>query len=262
MKVITKDNQQNVLLDHLYSATTIRERCQQVFAFVQQDQSPYFCYHSENLALVVDYVIQEIEQNYPDRKIPYHSRFRHFEVGNRNRWQELCHWNKGVDVLELGKQYFDLVTVSVLLDAGAGKDWYYQEQDSGKSFGRSEGLAVASFFLFCNGFFANDPDQPYRVDGEKLQQVTSSQLAKGFQVRQNNQLVGLDGRTELLNRLGKVLCQQPEYFGSPARIGNLLELCQKQSIAGCLLAPDLLKILLYCVCIDLAGSPFFRRIQI
>ena len=47
---------------------------------------------------------------------------------------------------------FDLAIVSVLLDAGAGPDWRYEEGRTGETFARSEGLAVASFDLFIGGW--------------------------------------------------------------------------------------------------------------
>ncbi len=49
----------------------------------------------------------------------------------------------------------ELVITSVLLDAGAGTAWQYREPD-GRSFSRSEGLAVASYHLFMSGALASD----------------------------------------------------------------------------------------------------------
>ena len=59
----------------------------------------------------------------------------------------------------------DLFLVSVLLDAGAGNDWTYRDETSGQSFSRSEGLGVASFNMFRDGFFSGDVQQPHQVDG-------------------------------------------------------------------------------------------------
>jgi len=66
---------------------------------------------------------------------------------------------------EKTKRLIDLFLVSVLLDAGAGNDWTYHDETSGKSFSRSEGLGVASFNMFREGFFSGDVNQPHRVDG-------------------------------------------------------------------------------------------------
>lgn len=53
----------------------------------------------------------------------------------------------------------------MLLDAGAGNAWSYREKETGETYARSEGLAIASFEMFKDGMFSGDPEQPYRVDG-------------------------------------------------------------------------------------------------
>ena len=63
------------------------------------------------------------------------------------------------------KRLLDLFLVSVLLDAGAGNQWAYHEIGTDKSYGRSEGLAIASLDMFKAGFFSGVDDQPCRVDG-------------------------------------------------------------------------------------------------
>jgi len=69
------------------------------------------------------------------------------------------------DVKEECRRLLDLFLVSVLLDAGAGNQWIYHEIGTDKSYGRSEGLAIASLDMFKVGFFSGLDDQPYRVDG-------------------------------------------------------------------------------------------------
>jgi len=69
------------------------------------------------------------------------------------------------DLKEKTRRLIDLFLVSVLLDAGAGNDWVYHDEASGRSFSRSEGLGVASFNMFKEGFFSGDVHQPHRVDG-------------------------------------------------------------------------------------------------
>jgi hypothetical protein len=68
------------------------------------------------------------------------------------------------DVEEICKRLIDLFLVSVLLDAGAGSAWAYQEQESGQKFSRSEGLGVASIKMFTDGLFSGYSEQPCRVD--------------------------------------------------------------------------------------------------
>lgn len=50
----------------------------------------------------------------------------------------------------------DLFFVSVLLDAGAGDVWKFQEPGSEQTYNRSEGIAIASLHMFLNGDFATD----------------------------------------------------------------------------------------------------------
>lgn len=77
------------------------------------------------------------------------------------------------DVKEQTKRLLDLFLVSVLLDAGAGGDWTYEDAPTKQTFSRSEGLGVASFNMFVTGFFSGDAQQPYRVDGQSLVHLTS-----------------------------------------------------------------------------------------
>ncbi len=71
------------------------------------------------------------------------------------------------NIKEQARRLFDLVVVSVLLDAGAGNAWKYKEPVTGLTFSRSEGLGVASIHMFESGLFSSDPHQPYQVDGKQ-----------------------------------------------------------------------------------------------
>ena len=67
------------------------------------------------------------------------------------------------------------------------------------------------------------PPIPLRVDAAGLRALTAEQLAAAFQVGADNPLVGLDGRLDVLHRLGDVLAADPDVFGSDGRPGGLLE---------------------------------------
>lgn len=57
--------------------------------------------------------------------------------------------------------------VSVLLDAGAGNTWTFIEPGSNIRLSRSEGLAVASLYMFKNGLFTdNGSGNAAKVDGK------------------------------------------------------------------------------------------------
>jgi hypothetical protein len=59
----------------------------------------------------------------------------------------------------------DLFIVSVLLDAGAGDTWQFEEPGSGHIYTRSEGIAVASLYMFTAGDFSTTQDEKHMVDG-------------------------------------------------------------------------------------------------
>ena len=56
--------------------------------------------------------------------------------------------------MELTRRLIDLFFVSVLLDAGAGDHWRYIEPGTEREYERSEGIAVASLYMFKGMAFA------------------------------------------------------------------------------------------------------------
>ena len=207
----------------LRDAQTIRERCNNVFEAVAAGSSAHFSLHMERLAPVADRVAALARQRFADGRIPYHSRWRHFEAGGVNRAAELDAALAGRSEAERARARIDLALVSVLLDAGAGADWSFEEGPGGQRFARSEGLGVASFRAFMAGRFSSDPREPCRVDADALAAMDAAALAEMFQVGSDNPLVGLDGRAALLRRLGSVLHEQAGPSGSPARPGQLFD---------------------------------------
>jgi len=208
---------------YLRTPAAIRERCDRLYTLACADQLHHFRCNLHQLDRVANYVIEVIRAEYPDLNIPFHSRWRHFEVGNVPRLAELEQHLAGLTPLQKAQTKFDLAIVSVLLDAGAGSDWQYHEHETGLVFRRSEGLAVASFRMFCQGAFSSDSQCPLQADAQGLQQLTAQKLAQGFQVSQANPLLGVEGRVELLQRLGQSLNTMPQLFGREnPRPGNLV----------------------------------------
>lgn len=75
-------------------------------------------------------------------------------------------WKKaGCDDKELTRRLIDLFFVSVLLDAGAGDHWNYVEPGTQKSYERSEGIAVASLYMFLDGDYSSEKSDVPLVDG-------------------------------------------------------------------------------------------------
>ncbi|HAX75856.1 MAG TPA: DUF1688 domain-containing protein [Cyanobacteria bacterium UBA11372] len=224
------NNQQTIA--YLRTPAAIRERCDRIFKLACDRQLNYFRCDLSKLDTTADYVIEVMRENYPDLNIPFHSRWRHFEVGDPARLGELDLALAKLTPIEKAKVKFDLAIISVLLDAGAGADWQYYEQETGQVFRRSEGLAVASFRMFCQGAFSSNPEQPLQADATGLKAITIQKLAQGFQVSPENPLVGLDGRVKLLQRLGEILTQNRIFFGEEnPRPGNLVDYLLKNKIS-------------------------------
>ena len=228
----------------LRQASTIRERCATILRAVGEGRSAHFTLDRAKLADTAQRVEQVTRRNYPDLRIPYHSRWRHFEAGGVDRKDELDARLAGLDAAAQARARIDLTVVSVLLDAGAGAGWRYAEAASGQGFSRSEGLGVASFRGFMQGLFSSDPAQPLRVDAAALRRLDAGTLAAMFQVRDDNPLVGLDGRTLLLRRLGEAMQVQHASFGADGRPGALFDRLALKSHQAPLTAPQLLQALL------------------
>ena len=142
---------------------------------------------------------------------------------------------------------FDLAMVSVFLDAGAGPTWRYRDPKSGLAIGRSEGLGLASLGMFTGGLFSADPQgRPLRVDADVLSHLSVADVARGLQVSDANPLVGLEGRVDLLRRLGKLVASKVDIFGrhDTPRPGGLFDQLAARAENGRLPAPVILSELL------------------
>lgn len=226
---------------YLRSPVAIRERCQQVLELACSEQLQHFVYDASKFPEVVTYVVSVIRQTYPRLHIPWHSRWRHFHASGVDRLADLTQRLASLDQAERARCCFDLVITSVLLDAGAGAHWRYHEMASGMDYARSEGLAVASFHMFLNGLFSGRRDRPWQADATGLQCLTEARLAEALQVTAHNPLVGLAGRTALLQQLGAVMEGAPHYFGKHTpRLGNLYDYLWAHANGGVLQARHIL----------------------
>ncbi|OAG12971.1 DUF1688-domain-containing protein [Paraphaeosphaeria sporulosa] len=213
---------------YLLSLDAIRDRAKIVGEAAKAGKLSHFNVHDEKLGAVADYVTAVIKRDYgPDKygQIPPHGRWQHFEVGNQPRIDDLLsQWKtEGHDDKELTRRLIDLFFVSVLLDAGAGDHWRYVEPGTEQMFERSEGIAVASLYMFKEGAFASLQANKMIVDGKGLEQLTSSALATGFQISDRNPMLGVDSRTNLLKSLGTSLLAHSNVFGPEGRPGNIVD---------------------------------------
>ena len=207
--------------DYLQTPRAIRERAELVFGLAQRESLAHWQLHEARLLDVARRVLAVTRQQYPDlARIPYHGRYRHFDVGGVSRLAEFDAKISGLSADEQLAARFELVISSVLLDAGSGRTWQYRGADGGL-YSRSEGLAVASYELYARGGLGGGSHAPL-ADASGLRALTANALGAAFQVSANNPLTGLEGRAALLRRLGDVVLATPEYFGEGSpRLGNL-----------------------------------------
>ncbi|WP_422000827.1 URC4/urg3 family protein [Reyranella sp.] len=198
-------------LAYLRTPAAIRERAEAMLKYVEDGRSAWFSVDANGLEAAVQATLEVTRRRFPDPvAIPFHSRWRHFEAGGRDRWAALAPRLAGLPPEEVARRRMDLAVVSVLLDAGAGPSWSYREPQTGETYARSEGLGVASFHMFANGAFSRDAKgDPLRVDAERLAVLTPMDIAMGFQVKAHNPMTGLEGRAELLRKLGGVGLARP-----------------------------------------------------
>ncbi|KTD64554.1 URC4/urg3 family protein [Legionella spiritensis] len=216
-------NYDNQVITRLRDLRTIREQAGRLLELGRAKQLNHFSLDESRLADTAQFVTEVMLENYPDLDIPYHSRWRHFEAGGHHRVQQLRTQLSGSADEDMGNIFFELAIISVLLDAGAGHQWKFFDQKTGRNFSRSEGLAIASFEWYMSGGFSCTPQQPYRVDYERLQSLRLVDLKEAFQVSKDNPLEGLEGRLQLLNQLGDVLVKSPQFFGIEARLGHFYQ---------------------------------------
>ena len=223
----------------LLTAAAVRDRCGIVFAAAERGEARHFRLVRARLDEAVSRVVEITQQRYPDLDVPYHSRWRHFSAGGVDRAAQVA---PGADPEEAARARIDLAVVSVLLDAGAGAHWRFQEAETGQILSRSEGLAVASLRAMQSGLFSADPAEPWRADAGALSRITSEALAGAFQHAAGNELTGIEGRAALLRRLGEVCTAHPALFGTAARPGNLYHYWAARREE--LTAPEILRTLL------------------
>ena len=223
----------------LLNAAAVRERSHEMLELALDGEVEGWSVDLDRLDTAAELTAQVTRENYPDLKIPFHARGRHFVAGEPRLPDPS-------DPAARARAAFDLVIVSVLLDAGAGTGWRYRDGASGETFSRSEGLAIASQRLFEAGTFSAEPGAPLRVDADALAGLEVGALARGFQVDDTNPLVGLDGRAALLRRLGEQVRARPDLFAAAdaPRPGGLYDALAARAGQGRVPAAVILELLL------------------
>ena len=220
---------------------TVRARCAAILRAVEANVSEHFTLNRAALPALAERVAALTLRRFPDLKIPYHSRWRHFEAGGVDRKLALDALLSTRTVADAARARFDLTVVSVLLDAGAGPAWRYTEgraegraeghgasaagaeAGTGQVLQRSEGLGVATWHAFLNGVFSATADDPLRADATALEKIDAAALRALFQSSPSNPVVGLEGRAGLIVRLGAALRDEAALGGGAARPALLFD---------------------------------------
>lgn len=213
----------------LLSAAAVRERAHEMLALALDGKVEGWRVDLDRLDDAAALTAKVTRETYPSLDIPFHARWRHFVAGAPDlpaAWPER------------GRAAFDLVILSVLLDAGTGPGWSYRDPVTAQPFTRSEGLAVASQRMIESGALA--------TDARSLAGLDSATLARGFQVGPDNPLAGLEGRAALLRRLGAQALARPDLFAvaDEPRPGGLFDALAARAEHGRLPAPAILALLL------------------
>ena len=196
-----KRGQLNVLM----KPETIRTRCMSLLNAGRENSLLYFKVNEKNIARCISVISEVTKRNYPNLKIPYHSRWRNLEQFSSN-FLEFSAKGEAKNVFHC-RAALDFVFVSVLIDSGAGKNWKYADNISGQVYSRSEGLALSSLRMIESGMFSADPDNSWRVDSAVLQTLDERVFLDGIQGTKENHLDGFEDRLKILCNLGDVLTE-------------------------------------------------------
>ena len=85
--------------EYLLSTQAIRDRCRQVLKASYAGKSLFLVDRTRYQELA-NYVAEVTQKNYPDLKVPFHSRWKHFDVGQIPRLKNLENKIAGLSLLE------------------------------------------------------------------------------------------------------------------------------------------------------------------
>lgn len=213
--------------DFLLSLNSVRERCYKVQEAANRNRLVHFDVDQSKLEEMIQFVILIIKRDYDTpSEIPVYGRWRHFNIGGRQRLHNLMQsWTSlGQSPLEQTRKLIDILVVACLMDMKPCQTYCYAELSTGRVFKRKDGIAVSMLDMFLAGAFSSDPSNPHRVDSDGLINLSLDKLKGGLQFNENNSFVGIDERLEILNHLGHVLKNRTDYFGKEAqRPGNMMD---------------------------------------
>ena len=232
----------------LWTVEAVRERSEDLLDLGERDELEHFTIDEARLDGAAHLVAEVTRERFPDLRIPLHSRWRHFEgPDGSSRWDAVA-GHASLSEAERARSALELAIVSVLLDAGAGSTWRYRDELTGTEIGRSEGLAIATFDLYCGGSLTSDPAQPLRADAGALERMDRAAFERAFQLSDRNPLNGVAGRVRCLRALGRAVATRPEFDcraeasgGGVRRLGNLFDHIRANATEGQVSASDLFR---------------------
>jgi GTP cyclohydrolase II len=165
---------------------TIKNQSSKVFDYVLDNKSKYFRLNFNKVDDVFNYINQKLKNE--NIKIN-HSRLNHFE---------------NIDGLDFNS-LFDLIVISSITDAGAGKKWKYEYDN--KIYKKSEGLAKAFQIMFNKGLFS-DTEEKNQVTSNGIEKLDYLTFLSELQLHQNNSnewLIHPENRFKIIKNLGLTL---------------------------------------------------------
>lgn len=230
----------------LLSAAAVRNTAHRILNLASMGSLEDWSVDSSRLGPTADFVARVVRDRYPDLRPPLHARWRHFVFAGRDLWKETVSSSRWESAASAARAAFDLAITSVLLDAGAGAQWRYQDAATGLAAARSEGLALASLRWFERGGLSDHSQDPLRADAAALCRIDAVSVEAAFQSVEGNRLQGAAGRAQLLNQLGKAAQARPDLFASAdrPRPGGLFDALQARASQGRVPAGVILEVLL------------------
>ncbi|ORX52807.1 DUF1688-domain-containing protein [Hesseltinella vesiculosa] len=190
---------------------TLREQCLKIQQLANKNQLRHFDVDSTKFQDMVD--LRDY-QGMPDQMPMYGQWYR---FGCHGQIKTLLQSWQGVSPLAQTQRLVDLFVVASALDVESvsrQRSWHYKDPKTSRAIGGSQGIAMATLDLFKAGAFSCDPQDPFRVDGEKLKtpgQPTHFRVS--LQPKSASHLPGLEDRLSLLQHIGHVLQSQPCFRG-------------------------------------------------
>ncbi|MEC7944283.1 MAG: DUF1688 family protein [Pseudomonadota bacterium] len=73
-------------INDLLTPEAVRTRCTEILDIGLSGNLPWFAIDLSRLPDAISRVVAEIQSNYPSLNVPFHSRWRHFELQGADLW--------------------------------------------------------------------------------------------------------------------------------------------------------------------------------